>query len=157
MTTTNIILLVIIVILSFFLYLSFKAGARVFAEYNISQDVTIKILNTVKSFINDFNANHKDIKLDLKFIGKVDKIIELTEHPITIKDLNTMDGEISIVKVRINPEDVSQYMYMIENKSGVLLVTNDLFSMSFKSINKALKGLAELTRVKTLIKIKQNG
>lgn len=154
MTTTNIILLVIIGVLLLFLYISFKAGARVFAKYNVSRDVTIKILNTVKSFINDFNANHKDIKLDLKFIGKVDKIIELTEQPITIRDFNTMDGEISIVKVKINQEDVPQYMYMIENKNGVILISDNLSSICFKSIDKAAKGLAELSRIKTLIKIK---
>ena len=154
MTTTNIILLVIIGVLLLLLYISFKAGVHTLVKYRISQDVTIKILNTVKHFIDNFNTNHKDIRLDLKFIGKPDKIIELSAHPVTIKDLNTMDGEISIVKVKINQEDVPQYMYMIENKSGVLLVTNDLFSMSFKSINKAAKGLAELSRIKTLIKVK---
>lgn len=154
MTVTNIILLIIIGILLLCLYISFKAGVRALVKYRITRDVVIKILDTIKSFINDFNKNHKDIRLDLNFIGKVDKIIELTEQPIIIRDLNTMDCEMSIVKVRINQEDVPQYMYMIENKSGVLLVTNDLFSMSFKSIDKAYKGLAELSRIKTLIKIK---
>lgn len=154
MTVTNIILLVIIGVLLLLLHISFKAGVRTSVKYRISQYITIKILNTIKHFIDNFNTNHKDIRLDLKYIGEPDKIIELTEQPITIKDLNIMDGEISIVKVRINPEDVPEYMYMIENKSGVSLVTNDLFSMSFKSINKAIKGLAELTKIKTLIKIK---